>query len=199
MSEFRIERATAVPFADVVSTLTGGGDGASCWCQWFQITRAEMSALSVEERRDRLRDELASTSPSPALIAYDGPGADAPAVGWIRVGPRTGQPGLARTRIVRRGSDEPAADADVWAASCIAVRREARGRGVARALVGAAVRHARDHGARVLEAYPIDLDRGVGGSNDLYVGALSTFLREGFEVVARPTVKRAVVALRFES
>ncbi|MEA5118908.1 MAG: hypothetical protein VB036_15020, partial [Propionicimonas sp.] len=63
-------------------------------------------------------------------------------------------------------------------------------------LLGAAVDYARRSGARVLEAYPIDLEaRPTTSSNALYVGALSTFLKAGFEVVARPTAGRAVVAL----
>jgi GNAT superfamily N-acetyltransferase len=88
--------------------------------------------------------------------------------------------------------DDPA----VWAISCFVVRREHRGRGLSANLLDAAVAFARDGGARVVEGYPIDLAEAPGTSpNDLYHGALSTFLAAGFEEVARPKPGRTVVAL----
>jgi hypothetical protein len=33
MPAIRVEAASAVPWADVEHSLTGGGDGGSCWCQ----------------------------------------------------------------------------------------------------------------------------------------------------------------------
>ena len=55
MPTIRIEAATAVPWSDVEHTMTGGGDGASCWCQWFMVTRKEFDACSRDDKRALLR------------------------------------------------------------------------------------------------------------------------------------------------
>ena len=68
---------------------------------------------------------------------------------------------------------------------CFVVGRKARGHGVANALLDAAVEYARDHGADLLEAYPVDVPTGERiPSANVYHGTLAMFERAGFEVVA---------------
>ncbi|WP_193509707.1 GNAT family N-acetyltransferase [Cryobacterium sp. BB736] len=190
-SAIRIEPATTVPFADIEHAFTGGGDGGSCWCQWFLIPRSEFSARSREERKQLLRRELGAAEPSPALVAYVD---DEPAA-WVRVAPRTHQAALARTQVVKRGSDEPPDAPDVWAITCFVVRREHRAKGIATRLLQAAIDHARQHGARLIEAYPIDTERRKSSNNELFVGSARLFSAAGFEEIARPTESRVVMAL----
>ena len=184
--------ATAEDFAAVEHALTGGGDGGSCWCRWLLVTRAVFDASSREGRRAALRDELAHAEVAPGLVArIDGEG-----VGWVRVAPRPAQPGVLRSPVVKAGSDEPAADAGVWAITCFVVRREQRGSGVTAALLGAAVRHAFEHGARVIEGYPVDREaRPKATSAELWHGTVGLFARAGFEATSRPTPGRAVMTL----
>lgn len=190
MSTIRIEAATAVPWSDVERALTGGGDGATCWCQWFMMTRKEFSACSRDELRALLRKELTSSETSPGLIAYVD---DSPA-GWVRVGPRTSQPALARSRVVK-GSTERLDDGGVWAITCFVVRREHRGQGLAKELTTAAVDHAAAHGARVVETYPIDTDQRKASNNEMFVGSARLFRDAGFGEAARPTGARVVMRL----
>jgi ribosomal protein S18 acetylase RimI-like enzyme len=190
MPTIRIEPATAVPWGDVEHTMTGGGDGASCWCQWFMVTRKEFGSCSNDHKRTMLRRELKGAETSPALIAYVD---DSPAA-WVRVGPRPSQPALARSRIAKAGT-EPMDAADVWAITCFVVRREHRGQGLAKALTTAAVDHAVASGARVVEAYPYDTDHRKTSNNELYVGSVRLFSDAGFREVARPTSARVVMAL----
>jgi hypothetical protein len=64
------------------------------------------------------------------------------------------------------------------------------------ALTAAGVDFARENGARVIEAYPIDTSvRTPTRDNDLFHGSLSVFERAGFAVVARPARDRAWVTL----
>lgn len=190
MTELTVERATDVPFDDVQHALTGGGDGGSCQCQWWLMTGRQFDARTRDDRRDLLHDELTTATVSPALVAR----IDGEAVGWVRVGPRTAQPRLARTRTFA-ASPHPWGDPTVWAVTCFVVRRTARGRGVMAALLDAAVAHARAHGARVVEAYPIDTAVRDAPSNELYTGVLSTFVAAGFREVARPKPHRVIVTL----
>ena len=186
----RIEPADKVAFDDIEHALTGGGDGGSCWCLWWTRSRREFNAMSRSDKRRGLQDELRSTDPSPALVAFvDGEGA-----GWVRIGPRPAQPRLLNARAVRSGSPEPADDARVWAVSCLVVRREHRRQGLADHLVDAAVDHAGTHGARIVEAYPIDTSRRQASSNELYVGSVKLFSRRGFTEIARPFGARVVMS-----
>lgn len=192
MTEVDIEPAIASRFGDAEHAITGGGDGRSCQCQWWTVTNAEFQRLSTDERTALFRAEV-SDGPPPGLIAY----VDGEAAGWVRVGPRTRQVRLGRTRNLVSSSHEPWDDDAVWAVTCFVVRAEHRGRGLTARLLEAAVRFARENGARIVEGYP--LDPGAGGrkksSNDLYHGTVSTFAASGFREVARPRPDLAVMAL----
>ncbi|MBD8023839.1 GNAT family N-acetyltransferase [Microbacterium gallinarum] len=194
MAQITIEPATPARFDDAQHALTGGGDGRHCQCQWWTITNAQFNALSTDERRELLRDEIES-GPPPALIAY----VDGEAAGWVRVGPRTAQVRLSRTKLFA-ASEEPWNDDTVWAVSCFVVRKEHRGAGLNAQLLDAAIAFARDGGARVVEAYPVDPTLGrKKSSNDLYHGVVSTFLSAGFREIARPSPDRPIMALDLSS
>lgn len=189
MPTITIEPATARRFDDVEHALTGGGDGAGCQCQWWTLTNAEFTRTSRQEREGMLRAEVAA-SPAPGLVAY----VDGEPAGWVRVGPRTAQRRLERTRAFA-GSVEPWDDPAVWAVSCFVVRREHRGEGLMLRLLAAAIDHARSSGARALEAYPIDTAVSERKANDLYTGILSVFDAAGFREVSRPKPERVIVQL----
>ncbi len=189
MTEIRIEPASVERFADVEHALTGGGDGGSCWCQWWMLRSAEFNATPRDARRELLRRDL-ETVPATGLVAY----VDGEAAGWVKVAPRTAQPRLAHTRNVQK-SPEAIDDPSVWAISCFVVRKEFRRHGLSASLLDAAVAHARNNGARVVEGYPIDTTVTKTSSNELFHGAFSTFLDAGFAETARPAPARPIVSL----
>jgi GNAT superfamily N-acetyltransferase len=191
MANITIEPATANRFDDAQHALSGGGDGHGCQCQWWMMPNSQWQSTTIEQRADMLRDEM-SAQPAPALIAY----VDGEAAGWVRVGPRTRQVRLARTRNFAANSEEPWDDESVWAVSCFVVRKEHRNQGLNARLLAAAVDFARAGGARVVEAYPFDPNAGKKiPVNDLYHGVLSTFHDAGFREVARPQPHLAIVSL----
>jgi hypothetical protein len=74
---------------------------------------------------------------------------------------------------------------------------------VAKRLLDAGIDYARDHGATMLEAYPVEvIDGRRVRSGDVYRGTLAMFQRAGFKVAerrttpgtrtSRPIVRRAV-------
>ncbi|MCC2031795.1 GNAT family N-acetyltransferase [Microbacterium allomyrinae] len=191
MAHITIEPVTADRFDDAEHALSGGGDGRSCQCQWWTLTNAEWQKTSREERRTMLHDEV-DAGPPPALIAY----VDGEPAGWVRVGPRTRQVRLARTRNFASHSEEEWDDPDVWAVSCFVVRKEHRREGLNAQLLDAAIDFARRCGARVLEAYPRDPERGPKKpANELFHGVVSTFEGAGFREVARPRPDLAIMSL----
>lgn len=191
MAEITVSPATADRFDDAEHALTGGGDGRSCQCQWWMMPNAQFQRLETAERTDLLREELASASPAPALIAS----VDGVPAGWVRVGPRPDQVRIARTRALATHTSLPLDDPAVWAISCFVVRREHRGIGLNARLLQAAVSHARENGARTIEAYPVDTAVAKASANELYHGVLSTFVAAGFRETARPEPDRAIVVL----
>lgn len=193
MSEIEIRPATSDRFDDAERALSGGGDGHSCQCQWWTLTNAEWNSASTDGRAQILREEIAA-GPPPALIAY----VDGTAAGWVRVGPRTAQVRLGRTRAFTAVSDEPWDDPSVWAVSCFVVRKEHRGEGLPAKLLDAAIAYAREGGARVIEAYPIDTGAKKSRVNELFTGTLANFERAGFHEVARAKPHQPIVSLALD-
>ncbi len=113
---------------------------------------------------------------APGLIAYRG----GSAVGWVSLGPREDYDRLEHSRLLGRLDERP-----VWSIVCFVVAKSARGEGIALALLDAAIAYAREHGATLLEAYPVDTGGTRIHSAYAYRGTLSMFERAGFEVVAR--------------
>jgi GNAT superfamily N-acetyltransferase len=165
---------------DLASLFEQGGDPKWCWCTWYRLRNAGFSKGSAEGHRavlDRATREDAALGRGPGLLAYDG----GEVVGWVSVGPREDYERLAHSRALYPVDDQP-----VWSIVCFVVGRSARGQGVATALLEAAIAYARDHGARIIEGYPVDVPDGQRiPSANVYKGTLAMFERAGFEVVAR--------------
>jgi GNAT superfamily N-acetyltransferase len=158
------------------------GACAGCWCTWWRLPRAEWTAGKGEGNRRR-QERYVKAGKVPGLIAYAG----GEPVGWVAIEPRAAYPALARSRTLAPVDDRP-----VWSITCFFVARPHRGRGMTRALVEAAVRHARARGARIVEAYPTEY-RGDVADAWVFTGAASTFLDLGFVEVARRSASRPIV------
>lgn len=97
-------------------------------------------------------------------------------------------------RLNRSKPFAPIDDTAVWSITCFIVRKGYRRKGLMRRLIGAAIDHARERGATVLEAYPVEVC-GKSGRSELYFGSLGAFLDNGFSEVARPLPGRPMVRL----
>jgi ribosomal protein S18 acetylase RimI-like enzyme len=170
-----------------------GGDPRWCWCQHWRLRLKDMAAAKVPELRERLHDQARSAKP-PGLVAFDGDRA----VGWVSLGPRADFERIVRSRVIPTIDDRP-----VWSIVCFAVSATARGQGVARALLEAAIGYAAARGADALEAYPVAIEGGEAIHPDAaFTGTLPMFERAGFTVVADrasdPSSQRQRVVVRRE-
>lgn len=160
-----------------------GAHGAvgGCWCMYWRREGAWKSG-NGDANREKMH-ALVNGGVTTGLLAYAG----GEAVGWVSVAPRGDYSALARSRVLAPVDEQP-----VWSIVCFFIRRGWRGQGVMRALLRAAVAHAAAHGAKIVEAYPMDKE---GKVDDLsgYMGVLKPFLDEGFEVVARRSAGHPVV------
>jgi GNAT superfamily N-acetyltransferase len=207
--------ATAAAEWPAVEQLFGiRGEPSRCWCRFFALTGPDYAATSPAGRKALLKDRFEGGMPAPGVLAYR----DGTPVGWCAVEPRQCYPRILRSQVLKAAgpgiaghvisgpaipgpagegaADSPAA-ADVWSVSCFVVSPGHRRSGVAAALLGAAVEHARAHGATVVEGYPVDAaKRPKAGAPDLYHGTLGLFRAAGFEVVSEAVPGRAVVRLQ---
>lgn len=121
--------------------------------------------------------------PPPGLLAFDGDRA----VGWCQLTPRDALPALDRSRLLKRIDEMP-----VWSISCFYVRKGYRCQGITTKLLDAAIKVARRAKAPVLEAYPVDEQKGRRASG-YWTGRASTFARAGFVTVAGRVPHRPVM------
>jgi GNAT superfamily N-acetyltransferase len=137
-----IREVTAKRWDDVVALFDSPGAPKYCWCMAWRgsADERESNASRKAAIRKRIRDEVPV-----GLLAYV---EDRP-VGWCSVAPRD-------THRPLGGVDDD--DLGIWSIVCFFVLRDHRGKGLMRALLRAAVDHAREKGARVVEAYPVDPD-----------------------------------------
>jgi GNAT superfamily N-acetyltransferase len=148
-----------------------------CWCQYWRKPGANWSNTTPEQNRADL-ETLVDSSPAPGLVAL----AEGVAVGWVGLGPREDFPRHARSRTIPQLPGDA-----VWVVNCFVVARRARGKGVATALLDAAVVYAREHGARLVEGYPVRTGSRRMPSASAYTGTATMFERAGFELATETT------------
>ena len=169
---------------DDLKVVLRGSWGSSCWCMFPRVSGPQWNRLPGEgsgaNRRRIAMEELARRPIAPGILAYRG---EQP-VGWAAVAPREELTRVERSRATPRVDDEA-----VWVIPCVTVGTEARGQGVAVALVRAAAQYAFDRGAPAVEAYPRAGSHRTGADN-IFFGVEPIFARAGFHVVRGPIAAR---------
>lgn len=181
-----VHDATADRWDDVAVVMGTRGDPARCWCQYFRMRGKAWQTATRDSNRAGLHAQVTGDPVPPGVLAY---AAEGTPVGWCAVAPRSQYERLAHSDVATAVRDEPG----LWAVTCFVVRVGHRRHGVTGPLLDGAVDLAARHGARAVEAYPVDVAAKKASSAELYHGPLSLFLRAGFAEAARPLPHRAVV------
>jgi GNAT superfamily N-acetyltransferase len=147
-----------------------------CWCMYWRDR-----TLRHGEPKKRAMAKLVRAGREPGLLAY---GDDGAPVGWVAVAPRDEFTALLASPQYRPRDEV----AGVWSITCFVIDKDARRKGIAGALLDAAVEYAFAHGAAAVEAYP------HVAKGDDYMGGLDLYERAGF-AKARDAHKRAIVQL----
>ena len=172
-----IQPLTPKRIADLATLFDQGGDPKWCWCSYFRIRGRDWTNATAAENHEVLATAARRRDHAPGLVAYD----EETVVGWVSLGPREDYERLAFSRVLA-----PIDEAPVWSIVCFVVGRKSRGQGVAGDLLAAAVDYAREHGATMLEAYPVDVPKGERiASASAFHGTLGMFKRAGFKVIER--------------
>ncbi|MBI4882583.1 MAG: GNAT family N-acetyltransferase [Actinobacteria bacterium] len=185
---------------DELTAVFGTADYASrCLCQRLKVTGWLWRDTTIEQRCEMLAEGTACGDPdalaTSGLVAY----VDGEPAGWVAVEPRTEYPKLAKMPIPWKGRNEDKTDENVWAVTCMIVRKGYRGRGLTYLLAQAATEFARERGAKAIEAYPMITEPGKEVTwGELYVGARQVFKDAGFKQITHPTKRRVVMRLNFK-
>lgn len=154
-----------------------------CWCIYWRVKSEEFHSMTKESRKDRMENIIRSGT-VPGILAY----VDGMPAGWCSVAPRKTLPGLSESRVLAAVDEEP-----VWSVVCFYLDRRYRGRGLTSGLLRQAVKYSAKNGARIVEAYPLDVEGTYRYTSAAYTGFLSTFIKAGFVEVERRSGKRPIV------
>lgn len=161
-----------------------------CWCTHFRLSQAMRRQSTHAGNKEFIKARI-EDGPPPGLLALEGGRAN----GWMQIGPRADVPEWNNKGRVSAPLEEGhESDATVWAISCFYIRSRARGQGLTHRLVEAGIAHARDNGARLLEACPMDQSRD-SRSIGLFVGSTRVFERAGFAMAASRKAGRPLMRM----
>ena len=192
--DLTVEPLTHSRWADLEAIFNARGCSVarSCWCMYYRESGPSTVLAPGESRRDHRRRELqawASSEMPAGLIGYEG----GQPVGWVSLGPRGSYRKLEKSPVMKPVDAQP-----VWSIVCFVVPAEHRRRGVAARLLAGAAEYARQRGARLLEAYPVDREAAPAAESGWF-GSLAMYQDAGFAEVARRKPARPVVRLRLET
>ena len=182
-TELECHPLTPERWADFELLFGPRGACAGCWCMWWRTKRSEWDQQKGDGNREALK-AIVHAGEVPGLLAYAG----GQAIGWCAVQPREAYPALERSRILKRVDEQP-----VWSITCFFVARPFRRQGVKVRLLRAATEHARTHGARIVEGYPVAPRQSSMPDVYAFTGTVSAFRQAGFAEVLRRSETRPIM------
>jgi GNAT superfamily N-acetyltransferase len=186
VSRIEVHPVTADRWDDLVELFGDRGAYGGCWCMYFRLRGSEWSRGTRDKGRANrvaLKD-LVDENRVPGLLAY----IDGRPVGWVSLAPREEY-----SRVLHSPTTRPVDDRPAWSIVCFYIDRRHRGERVASTLLDAAVRHARSQGARLVEGYPLDFERGSIPNANAYPGLVSMFEPAGFREIERRSARRPIM------
>jgi GNAT superfamily N-acetyltransferase len=162
---------------DFVQLFESRGGPKSCWCMVWRATGEEAKHTDGASRKSAMAQRVFARVPV-GLLGY----LDSRPVAWCSVAPRS---------TYRRLVDGESADEGIWSIVCFFVMRRLRGQGITMRMIKAAVDYAKENGASVIEAYPVDSD----SPSYRFMGFIHVFEKAGFIKTGRAGKRRYVMRL----
>jgi len=181
--ELEFQPVTSGNWEDLEKLFGPRGAIGGCWCMWWRIKRAEFE----EQQGDGNHQAMCSIVESgvvPGILAYS---AGEP-VAWCSVAPREEFSVLDRSPVLKRVDDQP-----VWSVVCFFMAKGYRHQGLSSLMLEAAVEYASQHGAHIVEGYPIEPKKDRTPDIYAFTGMASTFKKLGFVEVARRSALRPIM------
>ncbi|HVY19343.1 MAG TPA: GNAT family N-acetyltransferase [Bauldia sp.] len=170
---------TPATIPDFEAFFSAPGAPHFCWCIVWRRTTEESHHHQPADRKAQMLKRICAGTPV-GLVAYDGD----TAAGWVSIAPRDTHRNL--------GGPPAQADENIWSIACFFVPRKRRGQGTVRALIKGAIAHAKEKGATIVEAYPVDR----AAPSYRYMGFTDVFAEAGFTDEGMAGTRRHVMRLR---
>ena len=175
--------ASAERWSDVEELFGDRGACGGCWCMFWRLPRKQFDAGKGAPNKNAFKAIIRSGS-QPGVIAYH----DQEPIAWCAIAPREQYIALERSRILQPVDDQP-----VWSISCLFVKKPYRRQGISSQLLRAAVEHAANQGARIVEGYPVEPSMEKMPDPFLWHGITSAFVAAGFKEVLRRSQSRPIM------
>ena len=181
VTQLEIRPLTAA-HVDDVKTVMRGTWGSSCWDLFPRFTAAQQRELGITggppgtaeaKRREVLAKLARRRKNSAGLVAYR----SGEPIGFVSLGPRHDYSVVENSKVM-----PPVDEVAVWVIPCITVLRGHRGKGVAVAMIRAAVEYADERGAPAVEAYVRAGGKRVH-DDFAFFGTKAMFARAGFREI----------------
>jgi GNAT superfamily N-acetyltransferase len=159
------------------------GACAGCWCMVWRLPKKDFDEGKGEGNKRAMYNRVKKGEPLGILAFHNDE-----AVGWCAIAPREKYVRLEKSRALKPLDDKP-----VWSVSCFFISKNFRRRGLTLELLRAAKKLARENGAKILEAYPVDTKEKNFPPVFAWTGFVSPFLAAGFREVKRHTPTRPIL------
>ncbi|MEJ2245868.1 MAG: GNAT family N-acetyltransferase [Acidobacteriota bacterium] len=183
LNKLRFHPVTSDRWKDFEKLFGSNGACAGCWCMWWRLSRKEFSQKQYAGNKRAIK-KIIMAGQKPGILAY----ANGNPIGWCAIGPREAYSSLERSNVLKRVDDSP-----VWSVTRFYVAHSHRRQGLAGQLLKAAIRFARQRGAKIVEGYPIDSGGEKKNTVSIFTGLASTFIEAGFFEVERRTPTRPIM------
>ena len=169
---------TSASWSNFEALFEAPGGPKYCWCMAWRASSAEVKEIGKASRKPLLRERVDHGT----TVGLVGSLAGEP-VGWVSIAPRDTYRDL--------GGPGTLPGEQIWSLACLYLKRAHRSGGHGRELIEAAIAYARDAGATIVEAYPVDPQ----SPSYRFMGFVPAFERLGFVPVGMAGSRRHVMRL----
>ena len=183
--KLKFDPLTSSNWRSFVSLMGEKGGCGNCWCMYFRLPY-KIFQQNKPGGNKRMMKQLVDKGMPQGLIAS----VNNEPVGWIAMAPREDYMKLGNSRVFKPIDDKP-----VWSITCFFIKKEFRHQGLSQQLIGGAVEFAKKRKIKILEAYPAIPYSDKVPHPFLWVGVLSSFIKNGFTIVRQHSKSRAMVRI----
>ena len=191
-SELRFDPLTSSNWKKFETLMGEKGGCGNCWCMYFRLPYKTFQENKPDGNKKMMKQLVNKEMPQGLIASMNNE-----PVGWIAMAPREDYMRLENSRVFKRIDDKP-----VWSITCFFIRKEFRHKGLSQQLIRGAIDFAKNLPAgkagkkiKILEAYPAIPYAEKVPHPFLWVGVLSSFLKNGFKIVRQNSKSRAMVRI----
>jgi GNAT superfamily N-acetyltransferase len=173
-TKIQIKPVTKTTWKDFEALFESKGAPKYCWCMAWRMNKEELKENNSASRKKFIKKRVNAETPI-GLLGY----VNKEPVAWCSIAPRETYERLGGDEIIEK----------VWSIACFFIKKEFRDQGFIDQLIQAAGKYAKKHGAKYLEAYPVQ----PSSPSYRFMGFIKTFEKAGFSFVRKAGTRRHVM------